>query len=258
MNIEDQLKQIILERYKSVRAFAQTFDIPYSTLDSVLKRGIQNAGIGTIIKIFDALDLDIESVKENNLKKASSLNALRKNLSSYLNLSVNEEDGIKKYRTLDKYGKETVSGVLEYEYKRCQEQNKEEISAPLADIITLQRPWQSASAGYGQLADDNIADEVRVYLNTTTAKADYIMRVSGDSMEPVFFDGQEVLVHEQQTIELGEIGIFIIGGERFIKTYRGDHLESANPNYPTVQFDEYSKCVGKVLGVLKDDWIAEV
>lgn len=83
------------------------------------------------------------------------------------------------------------------------------------------------------------------------------MKVCGDSMEPIFFDGQEVLVHEQQTIELGEIGIFIIGGEQFIKTYRGDHLESANPNYPNVQFDEYSKCIGKVLGLLKNEWIAD-
>ena len=156
-----------------------------------------------------------------------------------------------------KYGKEMVSSALDIEFKRCQEQNKEEVSAPLADIIPLPRPWQSASAGYGQLADDSMADEIQVYLNTTTAKASYIMKVCGDSMEPIFFDGQEVLVHEQQTIELGEIGIFIIGGEQFIKTYRGDHLESANPNYPNVQFDEYSKCIGKVLGLLKNEWIAD-
>lgn len=170
----------------------------------------------------------------------------------------NEEfDHIKKYRTLDTYGKEMVSSALDIEFKRCQEQNKkEEISAPLADIIPLLRPWQTASAGYGQLADDSMADTVNVYRNPTTAKADYIMRVSGDSMEPVFCDGQEVLVREQPAVELGEIGIFIIGGERFIKTYRGDHLESANPDYPDVQFDDYSKCVGKVLGVLKNEWIA--
>ena len=86
------------------------------------------------------------------------------------NLSIAENNIIKKYRTLDKYGKETVSSVLDLEFKRCQEQKKEEISAPLADIITLQRPWQTASAGFGQLADDDIADEIRVYLNTTTAK----------------------------------------------------------------------------------------
>ena len=258
MNIEEQLKQIILERYKSVRAFAQTFDIPYSTLDSVLKRGIQNAGIGTIIKIFDALDLDIESIKENNLKKASSLNVLRKNNGAYFNLSANEEDGIKKYRALDKYGKETVSSILECEYKRCQEQDKEELSAPLTgDIIYLPDPIQSASAGYGQLADDDTADMIAIQANPITSKAHYIMRVSGKSMEPKFFDGQRVLVRNQPTIEPGEIGIFIIGGERFIKTYRGDHLESTNPDYPDVPVDNYSKCIGKVLGILQDDWIVK-
>ena len=74
-------------------------------------------------------------------------------------------------------------------------------------------------------------------------------------MEPKFYDGQEVLVKEQPTVEPGEIGIFLINGERFIKVYRGDHVESLNPQYSDRQFEEYSKCLGKVLGVLKDEWI---
>ena len=71
MAIEDQLKAIILERYKSIRAFTMEIDIPYSTLDTIFKRGIGGAGVSTVIKIFQALDLDIESISKGDLKYKS-------------------------------------------------------------------------------------------------------------------------------------------------------------------------------------------
>lgn len=67
MTIEEQLKQEILSRYKSIRAFTTAIDIPYSTLDSALKRGISNAGISTMIKVFNALDLDVEGIAVGTL-----------------------------------------------------------------------------------------------------------------------------------------------------------------------------------------------
>lgn len=81
------------------------------------------------------------------------------------------------------------------------------------------------------------------------------MRVSGDSIEPKFFDSQKVLVREQPAVEPGEIGIFIKDGERYIKIYQDDHLKSANSNYPNIQLDKSSICAGKALGVLKEEWI---
>ncbi len=69
MTVEEQLKEEILSKYKSIRAFTTEIGIPYSTLDSVFKRGISNAGVSTMIKIFGALDLDIESVATGELKK---------------------------------------------------------------------------------------------------------------------------------------------------------------------------------------------
>lgn len=40
-------------------------------------------------------------------------------------ISFSERDHIKKYRTLDLYGKEAVDGVLDVEYKRCSEERKD-------------------------------------------------------------------------------------------------------------------------------------
>lgn len=72
MTLEDQLKKEILSRYKSIREFSAMAEIPYSTVDSVLKRGIKNSGVGTVIKIFSFLDLDVESITTDNLKHFDS------------------------------------------------------------------------------------------------------------------------------------------------------------------------------------------
>lgn len=68
MTIEEQLKKIILDRYKSVRAFTQEIDIPYSTVDTIFKRGIYGTGVSTILKLFQTLDLDVESISTGELK----------------------------------------------------------------------------------------------------------------------------------------------------------------------------------------------
>lgn len=74
MNIEEQLKQEILSRYKSIREFSSMTAIPYSTVDSVLRRGIKNSGVGTVIKIFSFLDIDVESITSGKLKRIEQTN----------------------------------------------------------------------------------------------------------------------------------------------------------------------------------------
>lgn len=175
--------------------------------------------------------------------------------------SPSEQSIIKKYRVLDPYGKDTVSAVLDYEHKRCiaQEKERRAISAKpekdAGNIIYLPALLQAASAGLGDFADDETAERIAVQQNKVTSKADCIIRVHGDSMEPKFLDGQQVLVRLQPAVELGEIGIFIRDGMRYIKIYRGSYLESANPNYGDTALEEYSKCIGKVLGVLEPGWV---
>lgn len=185
-----------------------------------------------------------------------------------IKLSNTEMEHIKKYRVLDEHGKEMVDVVLDKEYKRYQKIQESIIISSSKikgnvmhlqeqKIIYLPEPLQSASAGTGQIADDDTAEQVAVYYNEITSKADFIMRISGDSMEPKFMDGDRVLVRSQPAVEIGEIGIFIRDSERFIKIYRGSYLESINPKYGDVSLEEYSRCLGKVIGVLEPEWIAE-
>ena len=69
-------------------------------------------------------------------------------------------------------------------------------------------------------------------------------------MEPMFSVGDKVLVKIQPDIEPGEIGIFIVANEGYIKK-KGDHeLISINPEYDNIPINEYTdyRCFGKVLG----------
>lgn len=58
--VETKLKTLILSRYKSVLDFSKSINMPYSTIDSIFKRGVINANINNIIKICSELNIDAE------------------------------------------------------------------------------------------------------------------------------------------------------------------------------------------------------
>ena len=62
MPIEEQLRQLILSKYKSVRAFTLEAQIPYSTVDNIFKRGIGGTAVTTVVKICDTLNITVEGI----------------------------------------------------------------------------------------------------------------------------------------------------------------------------------------------------
>lgn len=67
MTKEEQLKAFILTKYKSLREFTQEFDIPYSTMSTILKRGIDNSNVTNIIKICQALNISADELAEGKI-----------------------------------------------------------------------------------------------------------------------------------------------------------------------------------------------
>jgi len=63
--LEEKLKNIIIDKYGSIRQFAIKIDIPYTTVDSILKRGIDNSNVGNVIKMCKALNLSIDKLLDN-------------------------------------------------------------------------------------------------------------------------------------------------------------------------------------------------
>lgn len=58
MNREQRLRNLILDRYTSLRQFSKEADIPYSSLMTLLSRGIGGASFDTVICICKKLGID--------------------------------------------------------------------------------------------------------------------------------------------------------------------------------------------------------
>lgn len=58
MNREQKLRNLILDKYSSLRQFAIEADIPYSTLMTLLSRDVGGASFDVIIRICKQLDVD--------------------------------------------------------------------------------------------------------------------------------------------------------------------------------------------------------
>ena len=58
MNRELKLRNLILDRYSSLRQFAAEADIPYSTLMTLLSRDIGGASFDTVVRICKTLEVN--------------------------------------------------------------------------------------------------------------------------------------------------------------------------------------------------------
>ena len=118
------------------------------------------------------------------------------------------------------------------------------------DSTELPISLYAASAGAGNWLDEEYATRVRVKTTEAARRANVVIKVSGDSMEPLYSNGDKVLVKIQPDIEPGEIGIFIVDNEGYIKKKGSGELISVNPEFDNIPINEYSdcRCFGKVLG----------
>ena len=58
MNREQKLRNIILDHYISLRQFSIEADIPYSSLMTILSKGISGASFDTVMQICKKLRID--------------------------------------------------------------------------------------------------------------------------------------------------------------------------------------------------------
>ena len=70
-------------------------------------------------------------------------------------------------------------------------------------------------------------------------------------MEPTFYDGDKVYVKKMTSLDIGDVGIFMINGsEVYIKELGKNGLISHNQKYKTIKPAEFKEIqvIGKVLG----------
>lgn len=109
-----------------------------------------------------------------------------------------------------------------------------------------------ASAGTGQFLDSDSYELVEVP-DDVPDSANFGLHVCGDSMEPTLIDGQDIWVHMQPTLENGEVGIFFLDGNAFVKEYMksedGVALISHNKAYDPIELtpDSEARIYGRVV-----------
>ena len=75
------------------------------------------------------------------------------------------------------------------------------------------------SAGTGAFLDEGNFEMISFPAGSVPAGAEFGVRVSGDSMEPVYQDGQIVWVQPCTSLRPGEVGVFLYDGDGYLKVY---------------------------------------
>jgi SOS-response transcriptional repressor LexA len=108
------------------------------------------------------------------------------------------------------------------------------------------------SAGAGNFLENSCYEWIKAP-NYVPSTADFALRISGDSMEPLYRDDQVIWVKTQETLNSGDIGIFIYSDDVYCKelVYDGNaiFLRSINSAYEDIEImeDFGFKTIGKVV-----------
>ena len=131
------------------------------------------------------------------------------------------------------------------------QEEEEEIETIFIEYSTLR-----VSAGTGEpLIDDTYPEFIEVKRSELTEEANFAVKINGNSMLPHYKNNDIVLVRSQPEVAVGEIGIFTIDGEGYIKERGENKLISLNPEYDDIYFKEGQdiRCKGLVIGTLEDE-----
>ena len=172
-------------------------------------------------------------------------------------ISREERSLIMTYRAMEEPDKQAILWQAEALLERRRAYRLEKLKDR---AIRIYRSELSAAAGFSGTLEAEQGEKVWLFADDRTPRADEIITVNGQSMEPTFQNGDQVLVEHTDRIREGEIGIFLVDGEGFIKEYRKEGLVSHNKAFPMMRFSEGNeiRCLGRVLGKVRDEqWPTE-
>lgn len=260
----ERIKQIKNEKRITNDELSRLSGIPLGTLSKLLAGLSDSVKLSNMIAICDALGCSLDYI----------VSGIPENTNNFT-LDGNEIRLIEEYRRLDNHGKELLMLVAGKERERVSSdehptapvfsrETTPVITAPIINrykdsgagrVTKRQIPLYDlpVSAGIGEYLDGDAAESVSITVSESTAAADFALRISGNSMEPKYHDGDVLLVQNAEGVEVGESGIFILDGAGYFKVYGGDCLISLNPEYGRIMLKDFENvsCIGKVLGRLR-------
>jgi len=263
----ERIKQIKNEKKITNDELSRLSGIPLGTLSKLLAGLSDSVKLSNMIAICDALGCSLDYV----------VSGIPENTNNFT-LDGNEIRLIEEYRRLDSHGKELLMLIAGKERERVSSAEypaaptpvfSRETVAPIVTAPIANRYKDSGagrvtkrsiplydlpvSAGIGEYLDGDAAESVSITVSESTAAADFALRISGNSMEPKYHDGDVLLVQNSEGVEVGEAGIFVLDGAGYFKVYGGDCLISLNPEYGRIMLKDFENvsCIGKVLGRLR-------
>lgn len=127
---------------------------------------------------------------------------------------------------------------------------------PISELQQTKIPiLGKVKAGYDYLADENKIGYT--YLDYTPSDTEnyYALQITGNSMEPLFDDGDIAIIHKQDDFESGNTCIILINGDeatvkKVVRMEDGIDLIAMNPYYPVRHFskEEMDKIPVKIIG----------
>ena len=207
--------------------------------------------------------LEVEATAAGGINTASDINTAIAAKADYksgheTNLKVGYESGsVSKFEASHEAGHETGSGAGHEpnpesgveansgKGKKAVRKTETVMGAAASAMVPAQRMLRlydiPASAGAGNFLDDSgfVMIEAPGFVPDAV---DFALRVSGDSMEPLFRDGQMIWIKKQEVFKHGDIGIFVFSGDVYCKKLiiegKKAFLRSVNPAYDDIEVIE--------------------
>lgn len=211
--IKDKLKEVRERTGMNKKEFAEYIGIKYTTYNNY-ETGAREPDSEFLVMFSRKFNVSTDFIL--------GLQEDKEILYSY-ELKASEFEHIEKYRSLDPHGQQTVDIILDRETERVRQlqETKNPLGSPTATIIEIQ-PWpvtdvrltkyfHSASAGGGVFILGNESTEkISVPATPENEIVDYVIKVTGDSMEPDYHDGDNVMVSQRVEMRHGDVGIFVV------------------------------------------------
>lgn len=171
-----------------------------------------------------------------------------------LGIKISNNDLLDIYNKLDS---KRQTKVYDFATEQLNEQNNKITN--INDYIEEETNWYevkfygSISAGTGLYLDDEQVETISFGADMVPSGTDFCLKVNGDSMEPMFNNGDYVFIKRETDFRNGTIGAVIVNGEAYLKKiYIRDNfirLVSLNKKYKdiTVSEDDTLKYVGTVV-----------
>ena len=223
----------------SLSEFARKLDLPKSSISRYFNKSRQ-LPINKINLFSDVLGvsseylLGIQTIASDRNKTQNEL------LNVYNKLEINRQ-----------------TKVYDYATEQLKEQNNNVVN--INDYIEEETDWYevkfygSISAGTGLYLDDEQVETINFSSNMVPNGTDFCLKVNGDSMDPMFHDGDYVFIKRETDFRNGTIGAVIVNGEAYLKkiyiTPDSIKLVSLNKKYKdiTVTQDDNLKYIGTVV-----------